>query len=140
MELVTERKRFAREHTVPSLSAEVWMAEQRMTRFVAFYTIALAAAFAAVPTTMSRFFGMGDRPRLARYFGVRDLVLGRVLLDTRHPGPWLLGRGLADASDAGILAWGLLTRRFGGRAVPLLAAALGSCALSLALAKRRDGK
>lgn len=116
------------------------MTEQRTTRFVAFYTIVLGAAFAALPVAMSRFFGMGDRPWLAQYFGVRDLILGGALLDTRHPRPWLLGRGLADASDAGILAWGLLTRRFGGWAVPLLAAALGSCALSLALAKRRDGK
>lgn len=116
------------------------MTEQGTTRFVAFYTIALGAAFTALPTAMSRFFGMGDRPWLAQYFGVRDLVLGGALLDTRHPGRWLLGRGVADASDAGILAWGLLSGRFGGRALPLLAAALGSCALSLTLAEKRDGR
>jgi hypothetical protein len=116
------------------------MTEQGTTRFVAFYTIALGAAFTALPTAMSRFFGMGHRPWLAQYFGVRDLVLGGALPDTRHPGPRLLGCGLADASDAGILTWGLLTRRFGGHAVPLLAAALGSCALSVDLAGKWDGR
>lgn len=112
------------------------MAERQMARFVGLYTVGLGAAFAALPARMSRFFGMGDRPGLARYFGVRDLVLGGALLDPRRPGPWLLVRGLADAGDAGILAWGLLSRRYGGRAMPLLAAALGSCALSLTLAAR----
>ena len=47
------------------------MTEQGTTRFVAFYTIVLGATFTALPMTMSRFFGMGDRPWLAQYFGVR---------------------------------------------------------------------
>ena len=112
------------------------MNERGMARFVGLYTLLLGATFAALPRWTSRFFGMGDRPWLMRYLGVRDLALAAGLLAPQRPRPWLLVRGVADASDVGLMAAGLVSRRYSPRALPLLAAALGSAALSLALSQR----
>lgn len=107
-----------------------------MSRFVGLYSTVIGAAFVAMPDKASKFFGMGDRPGLMRYFGVRDLALAPGLLAPGRPRLWLLLRGLADGSDAAITVAGLASGKFNRRALPVLAAALASCALSLAVAGR----
>ena len=112
------------------------MAGHGMARFVGSYTLALGAAFSAEPTRMSSLFGMGESRWLAWYLGARDLVLGAGLLGASRPRPWLLARGLADASDAALMVGGLGSGRYNRRVLPLLGAAVGSSALSLGLARR----
>jgi hypothetical protein len=116
------------------------MTEREAARGVGLYSLGIGTVFCAMPARMSRLCGMGVRPRLMLYFGVRDLVLASGLLASAERRPWLLARAVADASDAGIMTTGLLSGRFSPRALPLLSAALGSSALALALARRLEGE
>ncbi len=112
------------------------MNTRRLTRFVGAYTLLLGAAFSALPAQMTRFVGMGDRPRLGLYFGLRDLTLAAALLGAQRFRTLLLIRGLADASDSAIIVAGLRSGKHSVRVLPLFAAAVGSSILSLVLAAR----
>ncbi len=112
------------------------MNTRSVTRFVGAYTLVLGAAFSALPAQMTRFVGMGDRPRLGLYFGLRDLALAAALLGTQRFRTLLLIRGLADVSDAAIILAGLRSGHHSVRVLPLLAAAVGSSILSLVSAAR----
>ncbi len=112
------------------------MNTRSLTRFVGAYTLLLGAAFSALPGQMTRFVGMGDRPRLGLYFGLRDLALAAALLGAQRFRTLLLLRGLADAGDAAIILAGLRSGAHSVRVLPLLAAAIGSSIFSLVLAAR----
>ncbi len=112
------------------------MNTRRLARCVGAYTLLPGAAFSALPAQMTRFVGMGDRPRLGLYFGLRDLALAATLLGAQRSRTLLLIRGLADASDAAIIVAGLRSGKHSVRVLPLLAGAVGSSILSPVSAAR----
>lgn len=93
------------------------------------------------PGRAARLFGLGDRPRLMRAIGARDLAIGLGLLRGRNPAAWLRLHALVDLADAALVGAGLLSGAFARRrAVAWLAFALGSARLARDLARRLDGR
>ena len=83
---------------------------------------------------------MGDRPKLAHFLGVRDLVLGAGILRGQNVVAWVQARGIADALDGMLIIGGAATGAFRRDRAPIgLAAATGFSALSFWLAQRLDG-
>lgn len=114
------------------------MRDLTLARGIGWLSVAVGAALVVAPRRMVSGFGMGERPRLGRFLGVRDMVIGAGILSRRaDPAPWLLARALSDAQDAAILIGGIVTGAFPrGKALFGLVVASGVCAASLALARR----
>ena len=52
---------------------------------------------------MTKGFGLGERPNLGRFLGIRDLILGAGLLHGECLASWLQARAISDAGDAALL-------------------------------------
>lgn len=114
------------------------MNEHTLARSIGWLSVTVGAALFVTPKKAVSGFGMGERPRLGRFLGVKDLVIGVGILTNREkPAPWLLARALSDAQDAAILIGGIATGAFPrGKALFGLTVATTLCATSLALARR----
>ena len=85
------------------------MDEHMLTRSIGWASVGVGLALVVAPKLTVRAFGMGERPRLGRFLGVRDLVIGAGLLSEREDlGPWLRARATSDAGDAILLLAGAL--------------------------------
>ena len=116
------------------------MDEHGLARIVGWVSIGVGLSAIAAPITLMRAFGMGDRPKLAYFLGVRDLVLGAGILRGQNAGAWVQARGIADALDGVLIIGGAATGAFRRDRAPIgLAAATGFSALSFWLAQRLDG-
>ena len=95
-------------------------------------------ALVAAPGPLMRTFGLGDRPKLGRFPGVRDLVLGTGLLRAQNTAVWCRLRGIADALDAALIV-GVASGVFRRDRAPIGAASgAGFGALSFWLARRLE--
>ena len=113
------------------------MSDESVARGLGWFSVAVGLAFLVAPRRLARLFGMGDRPGLSRYLGVRDVLVGAGLLGWKSPAPWVWGRASADASDAVMMGWGILSGRFSrGPAAVVLVGAAGLSAYSALLARR----
>ena len=113
------------------------MDEQRLVRTLGWVSIGGGLAVEAVPRPLMKALGLGDRPKLARLLGVRELVIGFGLLRGHNPAGWCLARGIADALDVALIIVGAasgLVRR--DRAPIGVASGAGFSALSFWLARR----
>jgi hypothetical protein len=87
--------------------------EHVLTRGIGWMSVGVGLALVAAPKLTVRAFGMGERPRLGRFLGVRDLVVGAGLLSGRENlGPWLRARAVSDAGDATLLLAGAVSGVF----------------------------
>lgn len=69
--------------------------------------IGLGIAEMIAPRRVARLSGVDGHESLVRAFGVREIASGMPLLLAREPAPWLWGRVIGDALDAGLLGLGL---------------------------------
>jgi hypothetical protein len=115
------------------------MDEHGLTRALGWVSIGAGLALVATPRPLMKTFGLGDRPNLGRFLGVRDLVLGAGILRGQNVGAWVRGRAIADALDGALILGGTATGAFRRDRAPIgLAAAAGFSALSFWLARRLD--
>ncbi len=114
------------------------MNEYTLARGIGWLSVAVGTALVVAPKAAVSGFGMGERPRLGRFLGVKDLVIGfGILANREEPAPWLLARALSDAQDAGILIGGIATSAFPrDKALFGLTLAISLGVTSLALARR----
>ena len=114
------------------------MDEHRLARGLGWASIGVGLAVTAAPVPLMNAFGLGDRPKLGRFLGARDLVIGAgLLLQGQSTAAWVRARGIADALDGALILGGAATGAFRRDRAPIgLAAAAGSSALSLWVARR----
>ncbi len=115
------------------------MDEHGLARALGWVSIGAGLALVAVPGPLMKALGLGDRPNLGRFLGVRDLVLGTGLLRGQNTAAWCRARGIADALDVALIIGGAATGAFRRNRAPLgLAAGAGFSALSFWLARRLE--
>jgi hypothetical protein len=112
------------------------MDERTLVRGFGLLSLGAGIALLAAPGLGARLFGMGERQQIARYLGLRDLVVGAGLVSGRAPRRWVQARMVADAADAVMLATGLASGAFDRRALPGIGVAVGFSGLSFWLAQR----
>ncbi len=113
------------------------MDEHGLARTLGWVSIGVGLSAIAAPVTLMRAFGMGDRPKLGHFLGVRDLVLGVGILRGQNAGAWVRARGIANALDGALIIGGAATGAFRRDRAPIgLSTAVGFSALCFWLAPR----
>lgn len=113
------------------------MNEHKLTRDIGLVSLGVGLALLAAPTRTVQLFGMGERPNLGRFLGVRDLILAAGLLRGENPALWLRARAVSDVADAALLAGGAASGAFPrGRATFGFVVAVGFSAFGFILARR----
>ena len=113
------------------------MNEHKLAHGIGWVSIGVGTALVVAPTRMTKGFGMGERPNLGRFLGIRDLVLGAGLLRSENRAPWLHARAISDAGDAALLIGGAASGAFPrGQAMVGLTVATTFSVLSFVLARR----
>ncbi len=115
------------------------MDEHGLARILGWVSIGVGLAAVAVPGPVVKAIGLGDRPSLGRFLGVRDLVLGAGLLLGQNTAAWCRARGVADALDVALIAGGAAAGAFRRDRAPIgVASGAGFSALSFWLARRLE--
>ena len=113
------------------------MDEHGLARALGWVSVGVGLAIVTAPSTLTKAIGMGERPRLGRFLGARDLVLGAGLLRGRNKAAWCWARGVADALDVVLIVGGAATGAFRRDRAPIgVASGAGFSALSFWLARR----
>jgi hypothetical protein len=113
------------------------MDEYKLVRIVGLVSLGVGLALVAAPVRTIESFGMGERKKLGRFLGVRDLILAAGLLRSGNPAPWLRARAISDAADAALFAGGAaLGASPRGRSMLGVAVAASFSAFGFALARR----
>ena len=113
------------------------MDENKLARGIGWVSIGVGLALVAAPRPMTKGFGMGERPNLGRFLGIRDLVLGAGLLRSESLASWLRARAISDAGDAALLIGGAASGAFPrGQAMLGLTVATAFSVSSFVLARR----
>lgn len=87
--------------------------ERKLARGIGWLSIGVGLTLVAAPKLTVRAFGMGERPNLGRFLGVRDLAIGAGLLSrSENLAPWLRARAVSDAADAALLVGGAASGAF----------------------------
>jgi len=116
------------------------MDEHGLARALGWVSMGVGLAAVAVPGPLMKAIGLGDRPNLERFLGVRDLVLGTGLLLGQNTAAWCRARGIADALDVALIVGGAATGAFRRDRAPIgVATGAGFSALSIWLARRLQG-
>ncbi len=112
--------------------------ERKLVRGIGWLSVGVGLTLVAAPKLTVRAFGMGNRPNLGRFLGVRDLVVGAGLLSqSENLAPWLQARAISDAVDATLFLAGAASGAFPrGRAMFGFVVASAFSVFSLALARR----
>lgn len=113
------------------------MDERTFARVLGWSCLALGAVALAAPGPLGRALGLGDRRRLVRAMGVRDVVTGAGLVAARDPRPWLRARMAVEVADATMHAAGAATGALRpGRATVMAASAAALAGVELAVLRR----
>ena len=116
------------------------MDEHGLARALGWVSVGVGVAALAAPGPLMKAIGLGDRPSLGRFLGVRDLVLGAGLLRGQNTAAWCWARGVADALDVALIVGGAAVGAFRRDRAPIgIASGAGFSALSFWLARRVDG-
>ena len=116
------------------------MDEHALARALGWVSIGVGLALVAAPGPLMKAIGLGDRPGLGRFLGVRDLVLGTGLLRGQNTAGWCRARGIADALDVALIIGGAAAGVFRRDQAPIgVATGAGFSALSFWLARRLEG-
>ena len=115
------------------------MDEHGLARALGWLSVGIGVAAIAIPGPLMKAIGLGDRPILGRFLGVRDLVLGTGLLLDQNKAAWCRARGIADALDVALIAGGATTGAFRRDRAPIgVASGASFSALSFWLARRLE--
>jgi hypothetical protein len=115
------------------------MDEHGLVRALGWVSIGAGLALFAAPGPLMKAIGLGDRPNLGRFLGVRDLVLGTGLLLGQNKAGWCRARGIADALDVALILGGAAAGAFRTDRAPIgVASGAGFSALSFWLARRLE--
>jgi hypothetical protein len=115
------------------------MDEQRLAQILGWVSIGGGLAVEAAPRPLMKVLGLGDRPKLARLLGVRELVIGTGLLLGHNTAGWCRLRGIADALDVALIIVGATTGVFRRNRAPIgVASGASFSALSFWLAHRLE--
>jgi hypothetical protein len=115
------------------------MDEHGLARALGWVSIGVGLALVAGPGPLMKALGLGDRPNLGRFLGVRDLVLGSGLLLGHNTAGWCRARGIADALDVVLIFGGAAAGTFRRDRAPIgVASGAGFSALSFWLARRLE--
>jgi hypothetical protein len=115
------------------------MDEHGLARALGWVSIGAGLALVAAPRPLMKTFGLGDRPNLGRFLGVRDLVLGTGLLRSQNTAAWCRARGVADALDVALIFGGAAAGAFRRDRAPIgVASGAGFSALSFWLARQLE--
>ncbi len=115
------------------------MNEHKLARGVGLVSLGVGLALVAAPARTVELFGMGERPNLGRFLGVRDLILAAGLLRGWNPAAWLRARAVSDAADAALLAGGAASGVFPrGRATFGFVVAAGFSIFGFVLSRRLE--
>ena len=115
------------------------MDEHGLARALGWVSVGVGLAAVAAPGPLMKAIGLGDRPNLGRFLGVRDLVLGTGLLRGQNTAAWCRARGVADALDVALIVGGAAAGAFRrDRAQIGVATGAGFSALSFWLARRLE--
>ena len=116
------------------------MDEHRGARALGWVSIGVGLAALAAPAPLMKAIGLGDRPNLGRFIGVRDLVLGTgLLLGGQNTATWCRARGIADALDVAFIIGGAATGAFRRDRAPIgVATGASFSALSFWLARQLE--
>jgi carbon monoxide dehydrogenase subunit G len=111
-----------------------------LARALGWVSIGVGLAAVAAPRPLMKAIGLGDRPNLGRFLGVRDLVLGTGLLRSQNTAAWCRARGIADALDVAFIIGGAVTGAFRRDRAPMgVATGASFSVLSFWLARRLEG-
>ena len=78
--------------------------EERMAKFLGWFSIGLGLAEFAAPEAFARWIGIEDpNPTVVRAVGAREITAGVGILAQPRPAPWLWARVGGDAMDLAIL-------------------------------------
>ena len=115
------------------------MDEHGLARALGWVSVGVGLAAVATPGPLMKAIGLGDRPNLGRFIGVRDLVLGTGLLRGENTAAWCRARGVADALDVALIVGGAAAGAFRRDRAPIgVATGAGFSALSFWLARRLE--
>ncbi len=113
------------------------MDEHGLARGLGWVSLGVGLAAIAAPVPLTKALGLGDRPNLGRFLGVRDIVIGAGILRGQNTASWVQARGIADALDVALIIGGTATGAFRRDRAPIsLASGAGFSALSFWLARR----
>ncbi len=116
------------------------MDEHGLARALGWVSMGVGLAAVAAPGPLMKAIGLGERPSLGRFLGVRDLVLGTGLLRSQNTAAWCRARGIADALDVALIFGGAAAGAFRRDRAPIgVATGAGFSALSFWLARRLEG-
>jgi hypothetical protein len=115
------------------------MDDHRLARTLGWVSIGGGLAVEAIPRPLMKVLGLGDRPKLARLLGVRELVIGTGLLRSNNTAAWCRARGIADALDVALIVVGASAGVVRRNRAPI-GVASGACfsAFSFWLARRLE--
>ena len=88
------------------------MDEHGLTRALGWVSVGVGLAALAAPVPVMNVFGIGERPKIGRFLGARDIVLGAGLLRGEDKAAWARARGVSDALDAALIVGGAATGAF----------------------------
>ena len=115
------------------------MNKHKLARGVGLVSLGFGLVLVAAPARTVKSFGMGERPNLGGFLGVRDLILAAGLLRSENLAPWLQARAVSDAADAALFAGGAVSGVFPrGRSMFGAAVAAGFSAFGFVLAWRLE--
>jgi len=110
-----------------------------LVRALGWVSLGVGLVAVAAPGPLMRALGLGDRPNLGRFLGVRDLVLGAGLLRGQNTAAWCLARVVAAALDAALIGGGAATGVVRRDRAPIgVATGAGFSAMSFWLARRLE--
>ncbi|CAA9363915.1 MAG: hypothetical protein AVDCRST_MAG68-4695 [uncultured Gemmatimonadetes bacterium] len=105
-----------------------------VVRAIGWGSMGFTVASLVAPRALGRAMGLGDRTRLVRALGARDLVVGAGLAGADDPAPWLRARLACELFDAVLHAGGAASGAFHRkRALTVAAGALALAGLEHAL-------
>ncbi len=109
----------------------------RIAKGLGWFSIGLGLTQLLAPLRLSRLIGVGDRRRVMRAMGAREVLHGLAILVPRSPKPGVWSRVAGDALDTGLLVSALNgSRTKKGRVVGALAMVLPIGVLDFLTAQR----
>ena len=80
---------------------------EKIARSLGWFSILLGISELACADALAHWLGMRGSEGLVRTYGVREITTGIGILASQDPTPWIWGRVVGDALDAGSLVAGL---------------------------------
>ena len=113
------------------MNARYMMKERRMARGLGWLGIGVGLAQIAAPRRLGRLVGVGERPRVMRAVGARELASGVGILSQTEPVGWLRARVAGDVMNLLLLGLALRANTPEGRRRVALAALVVAGVLAL---------